>query len=574
MISFVHTSYGYDGDCHKLVSYEKVGAKQLVDYQSLLESLNNNPETVCIIVPHRIPDWQFSWKNFTQHLRLSSFGEICRAHVIVTAPESEISQLNEELKKIVWSYGVSVNKVEDVPSSLENYQEPLSEIELKEILPYVGNHNPNSGRPHDGANEWGPYRLLKCLADVSKKKKKYVSIEKNLLQIPFWRKKIVAGQNSKISPKKMLSLADQILLNIEIIHHLKLRVCVIEDELDKGWRNAYQFLFNTERIDFYKNLEEFSFENLDTKYDIVLLDLRISESAAMNAGDMRDIDELSGMKALREIRKRGNLLPVIMATASNKSWSYETAIQNGANGFWEKERPDLDLSAEYNYSNSNNLLKSIVTVNSWYRRIEPVLLSLSQIEESIKFPVIQRQVMKKRDTVIGQLFMEQTRFLKEYYGYSGEQTAFLSIWSIANDTRDYFLVEKDGQYLLRNLDWDIPYCDIHKENGKTEYSLCSDVLDYFRRHLPDVWIKRKDNHLDENALIILILSLRSKSKEQSERFLGLFFRLKTLRNHLSWIHGHSQLSDDKNQEYEWKFEYIEQGCRLWHFVFVGASNTL
>jgi len=573
MISFIHTSYGYEGDCHELSSYKKVGPKNLVDYQGLLETLSNQPEITCVVIPQSIPGWQFSWKILTEHLRLSGIDNLSRVHVVVTTSDNEVDLLNSDVKKLAWSGGIWVHRVEDVPSLANYYDEPLSEEDLQELLPYIGNTHQNRGGPHDRANEWGPYRLLKCLADVSNKQAAYMGIEKHLLQNPFWRKKVVTAKGRELSTKTVQSLASRLISQLEIIHKLKLRVCVIEDELDKGWKSAYQFLFKTGQMHFFQSLEEFSYENLDAKYDIILLDLRISESAAMNSGDMLEIGELSGMKTLKNIRKEGNLLPIIMATASNKSWSYETAIQNGANGFWEKERPDLDLSTEYSYSNSNNLLESIVNVNSWYRRIEPILSSLNEIEESIIFPVVQRQVRKKRDTVIGHLFLEQTRFLKEYYGRSGEQTAFLSIWSIANDTRDYFLIKKDNQYVLRNMDWDVPYCSIKEERWRSEYSLSAKVLEYFDQNYPDINITPNGLHLDENTLIILAITLRSKNQNQAKIYLGLYFRLKTIRNHLSWIHGHSQLADTQDQAPEWKFDYIEHVCRLWHFVFVGASNA-
>ena len=568
MTTFIHSSFGLDEVSIQLPLLEEVGNQKKVNYQSLLESIENNPDNSCMVIPSSIQGWQFSWQNFIEHLRLSNSTHAQRSHVLIICEKEEKTSLEKEVDKKPWSYGVWVHSEDELPEILSSYQEPMSTDDYSDIRPSVGNFHPNKEGPHDRANIWGPYRLLKCIAGEDERNDDYKLIETDLLQSPFWRKRIVDSIPGTDDSAKLSNFKTHVEEQLTTIRNFNLRVCILDDELKRGWDIAYKKLFkDSPVIDFFDSPDRFPYQGLDDKFDLLMLDLRLTEKAAGNAGDMLDVENLSGMEVLKEIRKNGNLLPVIMATASNKSWSYETAIQNGANGYWEKERPDLDTSMLYSFSNTTSLLKTIVKVVEWNNRISPILYSLSKVQEAISYPVVELNVQKKRNTIIGQLYSEQTKFLSDYFGKSGEKTAFLSIWSIVNDIRDYFLEKRDDAYFLKHLDWDVPYCSLEKRGTTPEYILSDEVLNYFRRNLSGVGIPRSTPHLNETPLIILTIALRSVGPDQIRENLKMFFELKTVRNHLSWIHGHTQLSARREQPREWKFKYIEDVSKLWELIF-------
>jgi len=457
---------------------------------------------------------------------------------------------------------------------LDQYNDLIEDKDYDDIYKLVATIPPKKSGPHDRANIWGPYRLLMAICDsCGYGDDNKVSIERDLEQEPFWKKKILLSNSVWNEDQGILAeLRQKIAENIELIQKARPRVCIIDDELAKGWEKVYSELFKGSEITFHKSIDKVDFTSFDMKYDLVLLDLRIEEGVAEGAADQLDTENLSGIKVLKKLRKTQNLVPIIMATASNKSWSYETAIQNGANGYWEKERPDLDVSSEYNLSNTLNLLKIINGALGWRKKIQPILSGLQEIKASVPYAITKSNIQSKTNTVIGQLYREQTKFIGKYYGRSGEQTAFLAIWSIFNDVVDCFLEGSEGSFQLRGLGIEETFCTVVNDGEDKKYVLSDQVLNHFRTSLSEIRIPRqKYNFLDENALILFILSSRSGNPSQIKRNVSLFHRVKTIRNNLPWIHGHTQLNWSGESEVDWKFEYLYDAIDLWCWVFLGKA---
>ncbi|MBK7970970.1 MAG: response regulator [Bacteroidetes bacterium] len=78
------------------------------------------------------------------------------------------------------------------------------------------------------------------------------------------------------------------------------------------------------------------------KPHLILLDLRLQNEKGVRI----DAEMLSGGVLLANIRKQYPGLPVLMTTASNKSWSYEELQRLGCDAFWTKEGIDAHLSTE------------------------------------------------------------------------------------------------------------------------------------------------------------------------------------------------------------------------------------
>lgn len=147
----------------------------------------------------------------------------------------------------------------------------------------------------------------------------------------------------------------------------KPKLLYIDDQANDGWSEIFQLiLFGESSPDFTtiadcsKNEETFYFEVkskiTDFEPDVVLLDLRLKKET----GVVQDVEELSGAKILRKIKADFQGLPVMMVTASNKSWSHEQLHQLGCDAFWSKEGID-------SYSNGGETLKNykrfVKTVN-------------------------------------------------------------------------------------------------------------------------------------------------------------------------------------------------------------------
>ncbi len=121
------------------------------------------------------------------------------------------------------------------------------------------------------------------------------------------------------------------------------RVLLIDDEAQKGWEHFYRTFFKTSpsikfeflNVDFKLNskstiIQEAIIFIKEYKPDVILLDLRLCDSDFDNNVD---INELSGIKILDEVKKINKGIQVIITTASNKVLSFESVMKIGANGY-------------------------------------------------------------------------------------------------------------------------------------------------------------------------------------------------------------------------------------------------
>jgi|GEM_PF-3729560 len=156
--------------------------------------------------------------------------------------------------------------------------------------------------------------------------------------------------------ERRLQLRDQLVDGAEN----RFKIGVIDDQAAQiggapfGWQRVYsRMLFGTDdgvddllgglsgtrpapmrRVNSFLN--EFRFGD----YACLLLDLRLEGERGP-----ADPQALSGARVLKWLRSRWPTLPVIVATASNKSQSVLRLMKLGADGYWVKERIDTQASA-------------------------------------------------------------------------------------------------------------------------------------------------------------------------------------------------------------------------------------
>lgn len=144
-------------------------------------------------------------------------------------------------------------------------------------------------------------------------------------------------------------------------------ILYIDDNAQDGWLTILQEIFpvciDTPKSDSkhwkdFESLSEHIFETLRTSEpSLILLDLRLFDE---NVSSL-EVEELSGFKLLERIKKSDNhhYIPIIMFTASNKAFTYETLVKNGANGYWVKEGLDEQRSIDASIKNYLELLRLI-----------------------------------------------------------------------------------------------------------------------------------------------------------------------------------------------------------------------
>ena len=140
------------------------------------------------------------------------------------------------------------------------------------------------------------------------------------------------------------------------------QIAIIDDMIDMGWKEAYSNVFHDSKIECYDQQNVVFNPEKFEKYDLIILDLRLDDEVSGSSEDVLGIENLSGIKLLKEIKNHDPSVPVIISTASNKSWSLESAINNGADGYWSKEDPIRGMSFEYRFKNTYNFLQILYDV--------------------------------------------------------------------------------------------------------------------------------------------------------------------------------------------------------------------
>lgn len=147
-------------------------------------------------------------------------------------------------------------------------------------------------------------------------------------------------------------------------------ILYIDDEADKGWFEIYcKILDDLNGLGFHyldgelsnlsrEEIIEKSISFIETKnIDLVLLDFRL------HPDDFHAIDlkEVTGLKLLKAIKKLNPGIQVIIFSATNKIWNFQSLQEAGADGFIIKESPDNNLDHDFTNKAIQSLINSLNT---------------------------------------------------------------------------------------------------------------------------------------------------------------------------------------------------------------------
>lgn len=164
-------------------------------------------------------------------------------------------------------------------------------------------------------------------------------------------------------------------------------VLLIDDEAAKGWKDFYEFFFelspeitiNTLSVDFKSLSQEDIIEAARKKVeqfnaDVVLLDLRLCDMD-FDTDPQPEPKDLTGYKILQEIKKMNKGIQVIITTASNKIWNYQSTHYLGANGYIIK-RGDSDIAGDI--KNLKNAIEFAIEAFKPLKNFDKISRNISQ----------------------------------------------------------------------------------------------------------------------------------------------------------------------------------------------------
>ena len=298
------------------------------------------------------------------HIRLTKcLGEKANIPIVIVAEESfQYLGLTYPEPSILFTKGIYLIK-----ESLDDYNRTFKWFNDGRINPlddfssFVSsitiNPPANYLSHHSIANEWSILRWAKVLG-ISTEREVLNDVRSNIESLLYY-KYLQAKYPIEADP-------DKAAFKISV----KGRILYIDDEWNKGWNEVLSNYFSTSSTEIEFETLKYDFKDKSHqdiliecdkkiqsfKPDVVLLDLRLSDSDFINS---HNSTHLTGYKVLEAIKSINPGIQVIIFTASNKVWNLLELQANGADGFLLKESPELTVNSSYTFESLSSLNKQI-----------------------------------------------------------------------------------------------------------------------------------------------------------------------------------------------------------------------
>ena len=482
-----------------------------------------------------------------------------------TKPDFNLPKLNavilETARTLLMQDSFGEPKHKELSSKFKrefNYGTFLSQLKIDK---------PETTTRHQIANEWGAFKLAyEAGFDIS------YSMPQTLY---FKYLKAKYGISEK-KPEKQT-----------IFETKKLKVLLIDDNADKGWKEAIEKILPAD-VEVRKDIREVLEIDVTSlgNYDLIFLDLYMPyRKEAINS----DLNTEGAKKILQTLKKLNPAISIIIFTASNKVWNLQKLYELGADGYFVKESPENASIKNFSKDNFETFKQTVLNAYNKGIFLKPywtgiqfirnnLIDEISDFKEGKYEKKIKSRVEERLKMFFGLLKrgFEQNEFNKEHFYYSDYELAFITLWSLLNEIQEayyqkYFPDEqlkiKDGEktvtkhpngteitpipgynWRIRNQeDYLIKYeFKIKGKDDKGYYILKPESFESklgIKNDEPYYEIVGNSNNKNlwrelANQMAFLILRKKElKDKECREKMLIYLKKLNDIRNHLYLTHG-------------------------------------
>ena len=440
-----------------LVTTTKLGRYEVHFHKSVrkLEEFAHSLEAV--VVPIDLGSkYKYGWLPMVLQIRLSLNEKFSRIPVILSGSEDEWEDFidqepelsNEALRKI----GVELSE----PMKVEGVEVQRLQIDSDALKAFV---DTKARRPwytqgrHNQANRWGPYSFLHALTQIEAcPVEALASIEDALFEDPFYKKlgKTLRSQRPARQSQEDLrrELGGVRATLSKKTRERRLRILVVEDKLDDGWRVAYEMALQGQETEvefLWAETREEALEKFSSELDLVILDIRLGHSDENSAGDQYsfDLGQLGGVKLAKKFRARAPFVPIVVATASNKWWMLRELTGHGIDGFWVKESVSEEPRLDHSLMSVADFCRQVGEVLDWSLLVRPWLEGMQGVADRLE-PAAKGWLDDKARSLRALLVRSFTPYSAELAKGLQYNLAFLVVYSSINDVVTAMTtVEKD-----------------------------------------------------------------------------------------------------------------------------------
>jgi CheY-like chemotaxis protein len=335
--------------------------------------------------------------------------------------------------------------------------QPLTINDLPKELKKIKIEPPkNYEDSHSIANEWAIYQWAIAINTSDNDIEKIIKKINNQLYFKYL---------SSIYPKEEINTIPEEKLKIKYSGNPK--ILYIDDEANKGWYEILcKVLFDINNIDFQYLDEEFNSKNQDEiikisidkiskdDIDLVLLDFRLYPNDFIT----NDIQEVTGLKLLNEIKKLNPGIKVIIFSATNKIWNFQALQNAGADGFVLKESPELWVEKNFTKTTVEKFALLIQEQLKYqfqkelFKKCKDIKRNLLQqkFEENEDYKKLIKDLIKQIDIIYSSISLIN---LKKQITLD---IVFLTCYNFLELFKNYYLIyKKDYRYYLGFEDIDL-----------------------------------------------------------------------------------------------------------------------
>ncbi|RLA08252.1 MAG: hypothetical protein DRQ51_03005 [Gammaproteobacteria bacterium] len=476
-----------------------------------------------IVFPASIDGFDYNFEDIVAHIRtIKEPQELSKIAIIV------ITENEDDLEKE--DYYKNIGATITAEFKQRHFARDIRRLEHEFYLKSIG-QKPYSGGRHDKANEWGALISMFCLAKSSDDKQQQQQAQQIMdrLNEQIYFKLLSQKLTSKIDDKQRIILTKE---QSDLKRYIKnSKILIIEDQLKDGWQDVYTAIFNQNqniKLLFADDTEQAKQHIKDnSNIDLILLDVRLGKDREQQSQNEIDnnIDKLSGVVLSKWIREYNSTVPIIAATASNKSWTLEKLLEQGINSYWVKDTPEITSTTELGMTNLIELYKKINSTLAWSQRTKAWIDNIYKIADDVFKTDIKngKRIKDKAQSVHALLFRNFTPFAKELSANLQMNLVFLELYSCVNDLVVWLCeITDDNKWYLtingeRNIFIDR---DKHEKNKLVLVSKTQKISNF-----DDFWYPQKNM-----AIEIMLRFDENKTVE-------LFKKLAKKRNMLPQIHG-------------------------------------
>ena len=314
----------------------------------------------------------------------------------------------------VYYFNISKCSLKEVEQSIKDIlSQPETDFDSDELLSKIRVEPPANYQSHHSiANEWA---LLRYYSMLEKDENNHLFIELSdkinrldYLKTLHYKFSDNLFNRQKINPKKHS-------LTPELKDMENIKIGIIDDEIKKGWKEFYNYLFVKSRAiplffegDYKTNDKEILLNDLkewskrkihEDKCHLFVIDLRLHDNDFIE----KDPDKFLGIQIAKYIKAENPGVQIVISTASNKVWNFQKCLSIGIHKYSVKESPETNNNREETKRELNHFSKNLEDAAK-KSYLAQLYFDIKTIKDNFNIKKEEKEFEQKTFAILDQIF--------------------------------------------------------------------------------------------------------------------------------------------------------------------------